>query len=205
MKLLIKITICLTLALWPLSLALTNSYKDMGSDLANYLRFSIFSPDDQAPLIINAKRSVFSSDLFGRVMNNKVTFIYGRFKSNFFSLTDPNNYFFGFHPREIIRQNLNIEKFPFISLIFLLYAFYRFNQVRHGKFLLTLFFVAVVFLSLANFDKVDFVLYPILAIFMVHGIRAMSQEKPKLFTAASLLLIIFSVPLYLRAFVNLTP
>jgi hypothetical protein len=90
-------------------------------------------------------------------------------------------------------------------LVFLGYAFYRVRTLKRAKFLLTIFFLLVIFLSLANFDKVDFVLYPILAIFMIHGIRTMSQEKPKLFIATSLLLILFSIPLYLRAFVNLHP
>jgi|CXWL01.1.fsa_nt_gi hypothetical protein len=205
MKLFTNIVIFLTLALWPLSLALTNSYKDIGNDFSNYFRFSIFAPDDQAPLIINTKRSVYKNDLFGRLFNNKAAFIYTRFKTNFFALTDPNNYFFGFHPREIVRENLNLEKFPFISLIFLLYAFYRFNRLPGAKLLLTLFFILVSFLSLANFDKVDFILYPILAVFMFQGITRMGREKPRLFVAAALLLILFSAPLYLRAFVNLHP
>ena len=205
MKLLTKIVICLTLALWPLSLALTNSYKDIGNDLGNYLRFSIFAPDDQAPLIINAKRSVYDNDLFGRVFNNKATFIYGRFKANFFALTDPNNYFFGFHPREIVRENLNLDKFPFISLVFLLYAFYCFNLLKKGKLLLIAFFVLAGLLALANFDKVDFILYPILAVFMLHGIKRMRTEKPRFFVAVAIFLVIFSIPQYLRAFVNLHP
>lgn len=205
MKLLIKLVLILTLTLWPLSLVLTNSIKDIGSDLRNYYRFSILAPDDQAPLIINNKRSAYDNDLLGRLFNNKATFVLGRFKANFFALTDPNNYFFGFHPRELIRENLNIEKFPFISVIFLLYALYRANALKNAKLWLILFFLLVIFLSLANFDKVDFVLYPILSIFMVHGIREMNKKKPKLFLTASVLLIIFSIPQYLRAFVNLHP
>lgn len=205
MKLLTKLTIGLTLTLWPLSLVLTNAFKDIPSDLRNYYSFSIFAPDDQAPLIINSKRSIYPNDFMGRFFNNKAAFIYGRFKANFFALTDPNNYFFGFHPREIVRQNLNLEKFPFVSAVFLVYAFYRFNKLKRAKFLLTLFFTLVAFLSLANFDKVDFVLYPILSIFMVHGITLMSKERPKLYLTTAIFLIIFSIPQYLRAFVNLHP
>ena len=205
MKLLTKIVICLTLALWPLSLALTNSYKDIGNDLGNYFRFSIFAPDDQAPLIINAKRSVYGFDFFGRLFNNKATFVYNRFKANFFALTDLNNYFFGFHPREIVRENLNLDKFPFISSVFLPYAFYRFNLLKKGKLLLIAFFVLAGLLALANFDKADFILYPILAVFMLHGIKRMRTEKPRFFVAVAIFLVIFSIPQYLRAFVNLHP
>ena len=205
MKLLTKIVICLTLALWPLSLALTNSYKDIGNDLGNYFRFSIFAPDDQAILVINAKRSVYENDFLGRLFNNKATFVYNRFKANFFALTDPNNYFFGFHPREIVRENLNLDKFPFISLVFLLYAFYCFNLLKKGKLLLIAFFVLAGLLALANFDKVDFILYPILAVFMLHGIKRMRTEKPRFFVAVAIFLVIFSIPQYLRAFVNLHP
>ena len=205
MKLLTKIVICLTLALWPLSLALTNSYKDIGNDLGNYFRFSIFAPDDQAPLIINAKRSVYGFDFFGRLFNNKATFVYNRFKANFFALTDLNNYFFGFHPREIVRENLNLAKFPFISSVFLLYAFYCFNLLKKGKLLLIAFFVLAGLLALANFDKADFILYPILAVFMLHGIKRMRTEKPRFFVAVAIFLVIFSIPQYLRAFVNLHP
>src|SRR3989344_7583639 len=205
MKLLTKIVICLTLALWPLSLALTNSYKDIGNDLSNYYRFSIFAPDDQAILVINAKRSVYENDFLGRLFNNKATFVYNRFKANFFALTDPNNYFFGFHPREIVRENLNLDKFPFISLVFLLYAFYCFNLLKKGKLLLIAFFVLAGLLALANFDKADFILYPILAVFMLHGIKRMRTEKPRFFVAVAIFLVIFSIPQYLRVFVNLHP
>lgn len=203
MKHLTKLVIILTLALWPLSLVLTNSIKHMGNDLINYYRFSIFAPDNQAPLSINNKRSIYNNDLLGRLFNNKATFVFDRFKANFFALTDPNNYFFGFHPRELIRENLNIEKFPFVSSIFIFYAFYRLRTLDRAKLLLTLFFLLVILLSLSNFDKVDFVLYPILSIFMIHGIQKMSHERPKLFLTTSTLLVIFSIPQYLRAFVNL--
>ena len=205
MKPLTTTVICLTLALWPLSLFLTNSYKDIGNDLSNYFHFSILAPDDQAPLVINAKRSIYESDLLGRLFNNKLTFIWSRYKANFFALVDPNNYFFGFHPREIVRQNLNLEKFPFIAIVFLGYSFYRFKTLKRARLLLAIFFLLVAFLSLANFDKVDLILYPILSIFMIHGIRAMNLERPKLFIVTALLLIIFSVPLYLRTLVNLHP
>lgn len=205
MNFLTKTVIVLVLSLWPLSLVLSNAIKDIPSDLKNYYRFSIFAPDNQAPLIINNKRSVYDNDLLGRVFNNKATFIFGRFKSNFFALTDPNNYFFGFHPRELVRENLNLEKFPFISAIFLLYAIYRFNTLKNAKFLLTIFLFLIAFLSLSNFDKVDFILYPILSIFMVHGIIQMKKENPKLYFTTAVLLIIFSIPQYLRAFVNIHP
>lgn len=204
MKLFTKFVILITLALWPLSLYLTTAYKDMGNDLKNYYRHSIFSSNDQAVLTINSKRSAYPNDLFGRLFNNKVTYIFGRFKANFFALTDQNNYFFGFHPREIVRQNMNLEKFPFISMVYMVYAFYRFNALKRAKELTALFFILVVFLSLANFDKVDFVLYPIFAIFMIHGITQMEKEKPTLFFTTSLLLILYAVPQYLRAFINLS-
>lgn len=203
MNLLIKIVIVLTLCLWPLSLFLSNSFKDMGNDLKNYYHFSIFAPDNQGPLIISRKRSVYHSDLLGRFFNNKATFIFGRFKSNFFAIIDLNNYFFGFHPREIVRENLNIEKFPFISVFFLLYAIYRIKVIKNVRTLVSVFLILTVVLSLANFDKVDFILYPIFASFMIHGITTMSQEKPRLFLVISLLLIFFSIPQYLRAFANL--
>lgn len=205
MKYLTTIVIFLSLSLWPLSLIISNAYRDIPRDFANYFRQSILSPDQQAPLIINTKRSLYSNDFLGRFFNNKITFIWGRFKANFFALIDPNNYFFGFHPREIVRENLNLDKFPFISVIFLLYGLYRLNLMKQGRGFLLLFFILVCLLSLANFDKVDFILYPVLAVFMVHGIGQMRTEKPKLFITTAFLLIIFSIPQYLRAFVNLHP
>ena len=205
MKYLTTIVIFISLALWPLSLLLTNGYRDIPRDFANYFRHSILAPDQEAPLIINTKRSLYPNDFVGRFFNNKATFVWGRFKANFFALTDPNNYFFGFHPREIVRENLNLDKFPFISSVFLPYAFYRFNLLKKGKFLLIAFFVFAGLLALANFDKADFILYPILAVFMLHGIKRMRTEKPKLFVAVAIFLVIFSSPQYLRAFVNLHP
>ena len=203
MNLLTKTVIVLTLCLWPLSLFLSNSFKDIGNDLKNYYHFSIFAPDDQAPLIISTKRSIYQSDLLGRLYNNKATFIWGRFKSNFFAIVDPNNYFFGFHPREIVRENLNIEKFPFISIFFFLYAIYRIKAFKGAGLLVAVFLVLTVLLSLANFDKVDFILYPVLAGFMIRGITSMSEEKPKFFLTVSFLLILFAIPQYLRVFVNI--
>ena len=205
MKYLTTIVIFISLALWPLSLLLTNGYRDIPRDFANYFRHSILAPDQEAPLIINTKRSLYPNDLVGRFFNNKATFVWGRFKANFFALTDPNNYFFGFHPREIVRENLNLDKFPFISIIFLLYGLYRLNLLKRGRGLLLLFVVLACLLSLANFDKVDFILYPVLAVFIIHGTRRMRTEKPKLFVAVAIFLVIFSSPQYLRAFVNLHP
>lgn len=203
MNLLTKTVIVLTLCLWPLSLFLSNSFKDIGNDLGNYYHFSIFASDDQAPLVISTKRSIYRSDFLGRLFNNKATFIFGRFKSNFFAIIDPNNYFFGFHPREIVRENLNIEKFPFISIFFLIYAIYRIKSINGAKLWVVIFLALTVLLSLANFDKVDFILYPIFAGFMIRGIITMSREKPRLFLTVSLFLIFFAIPQYLRAFVNL--
>ncbi len=205
MKYLTTIVIFISLALWPLSLLLTNGYRDIPRDFANYFRHSILAPDQEAPLIINTKRSLYPNDFVGRFFNNKATFVWGRFKANFFALTDPNNYFFGFHPREIVRENLNLDKFPFISIIFLLYGLYRLNLLKRGRGLLLLFVVLACLLSLANFDKVDFILYPVLAVFIIHGTRRMRTEKPKLFVAVAIFLVIFSSPQYLRAFVNLHP
>lgn len=205
MKYLTTIVIFISLALWPLSLLLTDGYRDIPGDFANYFRHSIFAPDQEAPLIINTKRSLYPNDFVGRFFNNKATFVWGRFKANFFALTDPNNYFFGFHPREIVRENLNLDKFPFISIIFLLYGLYRLNLLKRGRGLLLLFVVLACLLSLANFDKLDFILYPVLAVFIIHGTRRMRTEKPKLFVAVAIFLVIFSIPQYLRAFVNLHP
>lgn len=75
--------------------------------------------------------------------------------------------------------------------------------MKWRKVLLFLFVGEVCFLSLANFDKVDFILYPLLAYLIVFGIRRLKLEKPNLFLITSLFLIIFSIPQYLRLFVNL--
>lgn len=205
MQTMAKIVIFITLALWPLSLLLTNSFRDFRSFPSRYAEHSIFAPDKEALLIINNKRSVYQSDLLGRFFNNKAAFILGRFKSNFFALIDPNNYFFGFHPREIVRENLNIEKFPFIAIVFLLFGLVNINKMKHGKKLLALLFVTISLLSLVNFDVFDFALYPILASFMIFGVNQMKKEKPTEFLAASLFLIIFAIPQYLRIFINLHP
>ena len=65
MKYLTTIVIFISLALWPLSLLLTNGYRDIPRDFANYFRHSILAPDQEAPLIINTKRSLYPNDFVG--------------------------------------------------------------------------------------------------------------------------------------------
>jgi len=90
-----------------------------------------------------------------------------------------------------------------ISIFFFLYAIYRIKAFKGAGLLVAVFLVLTVLLSLANFDKVDFILYPVLAGFMIRGITSMSEEKPKFFLTVSFLLILFAIPQYLRVFVNI--
>ncbi len=179
----------LIFTLWPLSFFLTN--------LPN--RFDIFANSWRAGTIFQVppldydylvrKISLFSNRNLARVEENKLTPVFSSLSLNFFSLIDPNNYFFGFHPREQVITNQNLVKFPPFSILFFLIGIYHFEKLKRYKTYLVYISISVLVLStLKVFDGFDLILYLPLALIINNGLTVVSNKKSP---AVGLLLYLF--------------
>lgn len=158
-----------------------------------------FSQDDQQKII---RQSYLYPDIYtARLFQNKPSIYINRFLFNFFAITDPNNYFFGFHPREIAVQNQNLQKFPFLAIIFFLVGLYF--AVTHNKRLLIILLILILNLSLLrNFDKTDAVLWLPLSLLIIDGLFR-AQKWPNKFKIPLLaLFFIFTLTEYLHLIIG---
>jgi len=156
--------VLVTLLLWPLIFVLNfNSYP-----LTNPQ--TIFEFDYQARQQVLRNTYAYPNIPLARLFQNKAQIPIGKFEHNLTALIDPNNYFFGFHPREILTGNANAVKFPFVALPVFLLGFFGLSTYRHRKAVSIFIIVGVILLSLlANFDGYDFFLYFPLAYVFLSG------------------------------------
>jgi len=128
---------------------------------------TIFIPDYEARQEVIRETQTYPSIFLARLFHNKVRIVLDKFTYNLFALTDPNNYFFGFHPRQIV-ENQNLIKFPFLGILFLSYGLYFISKSIAG--VLSLSFLTI-------FDRNDFLLWLPLSLLFVHGIKLFSKLK----------------------------
>lgn len=164
---------------------------------------TIFKPDYEAEQIVIGKTYIYNSVILARIFQNKPRIYLDKFTNNFFALTDPNNYFFNFHPREILVDNQNLIKFPSLSIVFSLFGFYFVNKLAVRKFVVSILAAAVLSLSILTvFDRNDFVLwFPISAI-VIFGVTKARERFKKAFFIFSVLFLTFSVIQLLRIFID---
>lgn len=140
-----------------------------------------------------------------RLFQNKPSIYLDRFKSNFFALSDPNNYFFGFHPREIEGENQNLQKFPSLAILFFLFGLYFLPSDRRWRFIALSLFSLVVLLSfLRNFDRYDLILFIPLSLLIVYGLDKFLVGKNKLKMVFVVFFIIFSLIEYAQLIISLS-
>ena len=159
---------------------------------------TIFITDRDSQQQIIQKGNLYNSVFLARLFQNKARIPLDKFTNNFFSLTDPNNYFFGFAPRQITVDNQNLKKFPFLSLPFLLVGLYYFTKQKHWKLISAVLIAIIINLSLlTNFDRNDFILWIPLSLVIFHGLNIFSKrfKYAKYFRAT---FILFSVIEILR-------
>lgn len=164
---------------------------------------SIFITNNDAKEMLIQKGNLYNSVFLARLFQNKVRIPMDKFSNNFFALTDPNNYFFGFAPGQIKVDNQNLDKFTFLSLPFLLVGLYTIfkEKVSHHKLLLSFFATAIINLSfLTNFDRNDFILWIPISLIIIHGVNTLDQ-KFKYAKYYELTFIIFSVVEIIRLFI----
>ena len=138
-----------------------------------------------------------------RIFQNKLSVHWDRFTFNFFALVDPNNYFFNFHPREILIDNQNLPKFPSLSIILFGIGLYNLSKNSDKKFLIITIPILIFNLSLLkNFDRYDFSLYVSLAIIILLGfneLRSYFKKFQKILLGGFL---IFTITEYLHLIVG---
>lgn len=162
---------------------LTSSYKN-----------TIFNFDYQAQQKILRDTKLYKNIFLARLFHNKARIVIDKLNDNFFAMTDPNNYFFGFAPRQLV-GNQNLVKFPFLALPFVLYGIWKGD--KNKKFILISFAVSIFFLSLfSNFDKFDLILWFPISLSFVNGVKRTNSK------VLNILFIIFSIPEILSIFIK---
>lgn len=177
---LILISQILIFSFWPISFFLTNqpTHFEILNPNRISLKNSVFvvSPLDYDTLVKSI--GLFKSRSLARLEYNRFTPMVAKYSLNFFSLIDPNNYFFGFHPRENVIPNQNLIKFPPLSIVFFLTGLYLWSNLKHHRFIFSLSLISILSLSFLNiFDGFDLILYLPLALIIRHGLRQFSAKK----------------------------
>jgi hypothetical protein len=145
--------------------------------LPDFQKQSIFIYDYEANQSLLRKIYLYPNVYFARFSQNKLNLYSDKATNNIFALTDPNNYFFSFHPREITLTNHNLDKYPFPSIIFFVFGFYYLFKHPQFKFILSLILALILSLSLLhNFDLNDFILYIPLSTVFVYGAKIIKQK-----------------------------
>lgn len=122
--------------------------------------------------------NLYDSVFVARLMHNKVRIVGDKVIDRFFALTDPNNYFFGFHPRQIQINNQNLQKYPFVAIIFFVAGLLGYNTIKEKKWLFISLFALLVNLSLLTvFDRNDAILMLPVTLITINGVNVMKTYK----------------------------
>jgi len=155
---------------------------------------TVFKFDYEAKQQIIRNTYLYPNVLLARLSQNKVKIITDKLNNNFFAITDPANYFFAFHPREGYVENQNLDKYPFLSLPFLLFGLYCLKKNKDKTFIIPVLVASVLTLSvLTNFDRQDFTLYLPLSLIIIDGINIFEKRWPKVAKYYWPMFIIFSL------------
>ncbi|OGM25323.1 hypothetical protein A2715_04730 [Candidatus Woesebacteria bacterium RIFCSPHIGHO2_01_FULL_39_32] len=158
---------------------------------------TIFIKDYEARQEVIRDTQLYPSIFLARTFHNKARIIVDKFIFNFFALTDPNNYFFGFAPRQIV-NNQNLVKFPFFAIVFVFYGLFFIRKAENKKFITLVFLSSIISLSILSiFDRNDFVLWIPMALLFIHGVNLFTK-KYKFSFWILVLFIIFTIPELLR-------
>ncbi|MGB6839330.1 MAG: hypothetical protein WBE27_03635 [Microgenomates group bacterium] len=163
---------------------------------------TIFTLDYEARQAVIRKTQLYRTVFMARLFHNKARICIDKFNDKFFALTDPNNYFFGFHPRQIVLDNQNLNKFPFAALPFVLFGIYHLDKSKDKRFIINIFIASLLSLSILTiFDRNDFVLWLPISLTFIHGVKQFSKRF-KMSKIFFFLFILFSIPGLIRIFVQ---
>jgi|WetSurMetagenome_2_1015567.scaffolds.fasta_scaffold41667_2 hypothetical protein len=167
-----------------------------------FYNYSIFTPDPLAWDTLNKKISFIPNSYMAKIFENRTTIAQNKFKSNFFLSLDLNNYFFSMHPREIMGDNQNLNKFPYLAIIPFLLSLFFIPENKHKKWLLTTIFAAVITLGFINNpDKFDILIFVPFFLLCFYGLKKITTLPNLYFWLFSLLFIPTSIIELLRIIV----
>jgi len=164
---------------------------------------TIFHPDHNAQQEVIRNTQLYTNIFEARLFHNKARIFIDKTNDHLFSLIDPNNYFAGFHPREIIVDNQNLKKFPLFSIIFLLFGLFNLKTLKNKKMIIALLLASIVNLSLLTvFDRTDFILYLPLILLITHGINVLTKKHPSKATLFFIFFILITSIEFLKVFID---
>lgn len=174
--------------------------------LKPFINHSIFITDPLKNDYLIKKISIVPNRYFSRIYENKTTIPTQKYISNLFLTIDLNNYFFAFHPREIVRENQNLHKYPYAAIIPFLIGLYTLFDVKNykiKKITLTLFFLSAFSIGfINNIDKYDFIFYTPITIIILLGIEKVFSDKNYLVFLSIFVLFIFSTVDLIKLFIS---
>lgn len=160
---------------------------------------TILKFDYEAGQLAIQKSHLYHSIPLARIFQNKARVPLDKLSNNFFSIIDPNNYFFGFAPRQIQLDNQNLNKFPFIAIIFIILGLVNLETLKRKDLILSLLIASIINLSLLGiFDRQDFVLFTPVFLLIVHGVNVLEKKNKKLSILILLMTILSAIPEILR-------
>lgn len=146
-----------------------------------FYTYSIFTPDPLKFDTLIKKINLIPNRSLSRVFENKLTVPMEKFTGNSFVFFDLNNYFFSLHPRELVRENQNLQKYSFLTIIFFLYGLFLLPKNTNIWWILNIAAISIFCLSLINNpDKYDFVLYLPISLIALNGLKQFSNNYSKL-------------------------
>lgn len=130
---------------------------------------NIFHFDHQAQQQVLRNINLYPTPIFARLFQNKGTIITNKFLDSFFSLYDPNYYFFGSHPREVINGQ-NHNRLPMLCFIPIIWFIFK-TKSKHKKKIFASFVFLTFFMSFfVNYFILDLLLLPILLVLVTMGL-----------------------------------
>ncbi len=191
MKKLIMVVTILSLSIWISNFGAQN----IGS--ATDIK-SIFESDYQARQLVLRNINIYPNIPLARFFQNKLVIISNKYFDNLFDFLDPNYYFFGSHPREVVNGQ-NYIRLPLLVILPLLFFIFKFKG-KYKNIIAYLFLLAIVMLSFfANHHMLDFLLWPFFFVAIYLGLIEMFNSQKKL-TILFFLLILFEIFYELRLF-----
>jgi len=164
---------------------------------------TIFTPDYEARQAVLRKINLYPNPFLARVFQNKGRIYLDKFSQNLFALSDPNNYFFRFHPREIIISNQNLEKYPFLAIFFLFLGIFSLKKSPNKNFIVASFTAGLLSLSfLTIFDRNDFILWLPISLTIIAGINQLSSKRNKYVYGFFAIYILFALIQFVRNYMT---
>lgn len=100
------------------------------------------------------------------------------YTKNVLVMTSLNNYFFGNNPQVDVNEQNHRAKFPYVAILpFLIGIYMSIKNKRHLKLWLMGLIIVLFASFLKNMDGWDFLMYPIVGVIIVDGLKDIGKHK----------------------------